>query len=194
MPITAQKKKSTTNIIVPISLTSRRIQEIQIHSPFYRGITKDGENDVVTNSIVKVTIKTGIDLLSTNKTEDGLSFTKVYGFKTLANAENLSQHHNLNYIEHFVVATENNESFFVVNNFRGRGFGIDQRYTLTAGSSGTANAPWASEVSSDKLMLNSYYGIVMGSENNILTTSFFENKLKLFQLTNKQLTELKTIE
>ena len=101
-----------------------------------------------------------------------LKFKRVYGFK------NKKQVPDGAYFGSFQVSILNGEKIIVLNNFRDSSFFSSPFYSISIAT--IENNMWSEIYSSDSLA-ESMYQVAIGTRGQILTGSFYGNKLLFFE-------------
>ena len=163
----------------------------------HRGASDQGGSEYA-NSIVKATVFAEPRSSRAGEgeprvvplTKDFMRFERVYGFKGEERPDKA-------YVGPFAVSSFEGEKVIYVNHFRDpSNFKENYYYALTASTFPTESRRWFAEKKNNSNgFSNSYYEVAVGQDGKILTTSYFENELRLYQATfdNKDLAILKTI-
>ncbi len=145
----------------------------------HRGLAKSGQSEHA-NDIIKVTLSNTSPRASNGKapkTTSYLYFERVFGFKGVETDAN-------KYIDSFLVTTMSGQKVVVLNNFRDLvNFGNPQ-YGLAAASIADktyTSLPWFTQITSDNTN-DSYYRLALAKNGNLLSSSFFSDDLRLFNV------------
>lgn len=159
----------------------------------HRGLAKSGQSEHA-NDIIKVTLNSPGNPRAISgtipKTPSYFSFKRVFGFK---GAENDGS----KYFDSFLVTMMSGQKVVVINSFRDLVNFSNSQYGLAAATIGDrteTNLPWFTQITSDSTS-DSYYRLALAKNGNLLSSSFFSDDLRLFNLRlGDTITFVKTID
>ncbi len=146
----------------------------------HRGLGRVGKSENA-NDLVKVTFIAGSDPRAKGgvvpKLTDYFTFTRVYGFKGDETGKD-------KYFSPFLITRLSGYKVVLLNSFRDLSNFKDPRYTLSAANLiENLDVPplWFTQVSSTDID-TSYYHLALANNGNLLTISFFDESLELFNV------------
>jgi len=137
-------------------------------------------NSEQANDLIKVSFRAGGNPRGTvgniPKLDSYMSFERVFGFKGDQTGKD-------KYFNSFKIASFSGRKVVILNSFRDLSNFNDPRYTIAAANLVSSSDPveWFSLASSTDLS-DSYWDLALGKDGNVLTVSFFDEKLKLFKV------------
>jgi hypothetical protein len=144
----------------------------------HRGLGKVGFSEHA-NDLVKVTLKAPTPRATAGvspRLDSYMSFERVYGFKGDQTGPD-------KYISSVLVTKMMGKKVVLVNSFRDLSNFSESRYMIAAANlvEKTVPSTWFTHVSS-KDVNDSYYGLALAKNGNLLTISFFDESLRLFNV------------